>query len=107
MSKWNKFTVKSEKIMIDDMELTVKGLSFVEAGEMAKFQEREDRQGIVRFLIWRTLEKAPEFEPKSMIPEFVDNLDVNVGAKIIEAVFRVSGLEVDETKKEALENLKK
>ncbi len=108
MSKWNKYTVKSEKVKIDDeLEITVRGLSFLEAGELAKYQERNDRSGLVKFLVTRTFEKAPEFEDKGLIPEVVENLDMNTGAKIIEAVFRVSGIEVDEAKKDAIEKLKK
>ena len=108
MSKWNKYTVKSEKVKIDDdLEITVKGLSFLEAGELAKYQEKNDRSGLVKFLIWRTLEKAPEFEEKSRIPELVEEIDMNTGAKIVEAVFRVSGIDVDDSKKEVLEKMKK
>jgi hypothetical protein len=94
--RWKKFTVKKDKVKLsDDVEITVSGLTFTELGQMAQFRENKDYSGLTKFVVFRTLEKAPEFEPKAAIPEFIENLDATTGAKILEAVFKVSGIEAE------------
>jgi len=106
MNKWKKLTVKSEKVKLDDdLEITVHGFRFSEAGTIAHYQERGDREGMLKYILTRTFERAPEFEDKSLIPELVDNIDIGNATRIVEAVFRVSGLEVDDAKKEAAKKL--
>jgi hypothetical protein len=95
--RWKKFTTKKDKLKLsDDVEITVSGLTFSELGQMAQFKENKDYSGLMKYIVFRTLEKAPEFEPKAAIPEFIENLDANIGGKILEAVFKISGIDTPE-----------
>lgn len=97
--KWRKLTAQKEEIKLnDELTITVTGLSVKELGTLGGFQDSKDTVSAMNYILKRTFEKAPEFEDKSMVDEFVDSLDAKVGIEVVKAVQRLSGFDVKEPK---------
>ena len=97
-SRWKKLAIKENTVNVEGEDITIKGLTYKELGELGGYEDAKDRQGALNYMLRVTLQKAPEVEEEE-VEWLVENISAEHALSILTLVQNLSGLSEKKTVK--------